>query len=67
MLFRDEESAADRSLILREAREEYEAMRGSYMRFIKHPERLAEMTDDPLADDPEVSFLYHKMLATVIC
>ncbi|ERS97207.1 hypothetical protein HMPREF1624_06538 [Sporothrix schenckii ATCC 58251] len=53
LLFRDEDSATDGSLILREAREDYEAMRGSYMRFIKHPEQLAELTVDPLADDPE--------------
>ncbi|CAK7207909.1 hypothetical protein SEUCBS139899_010724 [Sporothrix eucalyptigena] len=53
LLFRDDEAAADRNLILREAREDYEALRGSYMRFIKHPERLAELTVDPLADDPE--------------
>ncbi|CAK7238711.1 MAG: hypothetical protein STHCBS139747_000129 [Sporothrix thermara] len=53
LLFRDDEAAAHRSQTLREARNGYEALRASYMRFVKHPERLAELTVDPLADDPE--------------
>ncbi|CAK7232710.1 hypothetical protein SCUCBS95973_009194 [Sporothrix curviconia] len=53
LLFRDDDAVADRNLNLREAREVYEALRGSYLRFVKHPERLAELTVDPLADDPE--------------
>lgn len=55
LLFRDDASADDHVLVLRETREDYEALRGSYMRFIKHPEELTELTVDPLADDPEVS------------
>ncbi len=39
---------------MREAREHYEALGERYLQFIKHPERLAELTVDPLADDPEV-------------
>jgi hypothetical protein len=41
-------------------------MRGSYMRFIKHPERLAEVTLDPLADDPEVSLVLLEILTVLL-
>lgn len=66
LLFRGDDVTADRCLILREAREDYEALRGSYMRFIKHPERLAELTVDPLADDPEVGCPPYEMLEVAL-
>lgn len=41
--------------LLREKRELYSERRDHFLRFIKHPESLAELTVDPLADDPKVS------------
>ncbi|OAA58571.1 Rab-GAP/TBC domain protein [Niveomyces insectorum RCEF 264] len=52
LLFRDA-AVSDRRLILREAREDYEALRNRYLQFVKHPEQLTELSLDPLADDPE--------------
>lgn len=40
---------------LREKRERYSERRDHFLRFIKHPETLTELTIDPLADDPKVS------------
>ncbi|KAM0463765.1 hypothetical protein ACHAO4_000488 [Trichoderma viride] len=39
--------------LLREKRELYSERRDHFLRFIKHPESLAELTIDPLADDPK--------------
>ncbi|EHK47940.1 uncharacterized protein TrAtP1_000648 [Trichoderma atroviride] len=41
------------SQLLREKRELYSEDRDHFLRFIKHPESLAELTIDPLADDPK--------------
>ncbi|KAK1245127.1 hypothetical protein MKX08_004756 [Trichoderma sp. CBMAI-0020] len=41
------------SRLLREKRELYSERRDHFLRFIKHPESLAELTIDPLADDPK--------------
>lgn len=41
------------SQLLREKRELYSERRDHFLRFIKHPESLAELTTDPLADDPK--------------
>jgi TBC1 domain family protein 5 len=46
--------AADWSHILLEARNTYSALREHYLKYIKHPELLAELSLDPLADDPDV-------------
>lgn len=54
LLFKDE-SDAGWSQILHEARSKYGEQRDHLLRFIKHPEALAELTLDPLADDPDVS------------
>lgn len=43
------------SQLLREKRELYSERRDHFLRFIKHPESLTELTIDPLADDPKVS------------
>ncbi|KAH6610373.1 hypothetical protein Trco_000393 [Trichoderma cornu-damae] len=40
---------------LREQRELYSERRDHFLRFIKHPEALAELAIDPLADDPKSS------------
>lgn len=45
--------------LLREKRELYSERRDHFLRFIKHPESLAELTIDPLADDPKVSRILH--------
>lgn len=45
--------------LLREKRELYSERRDHFLRFIKHPESLAELTIDPLADDPKVSRSFH--------
>jgi TBC1 domain family protein 5 len=47
------------SQLLREKRELYSERRDHFLRFIKHPESLAELTIDPLADDPKVSRSLH--------
>lgn len=39
--------------LLREKREQYSEDRDHFLRFIKHPESLAKLTIDPLADDPK--------------
>ncbi|KAK5990209.1 TBC1 domain family member 5 [Cladobotryum mycophilum] len=41
------------SQALREGREHYNERRSHFLKFIKHPEALTELTIDPLADDPE--------------
>lgn len=44
---------------LDEKREDYSERRDHFLRFIKHPETLTELTIDPLADDPKVSRSLH--------
>lgn len=44
---------------LREKRELYSEYRDHFLKFIKHPETLTELTVDPLADDPKVSRSYN--------
>ncbi|KAL2130852.1 hypothetical protein VTI74DRAFT_5856 [Chaetomium olivicolor] len=39
--------------LARESRASYNAMREQHLRFIRHPEQLAALTIDPLADDPD--------------
>lgn len=52
MLFKDV-NAANWSHILLESRNSYSSLREHYLKYIKHPELLTELTLDPLADDPE--------------
>ncbi|KAK3692381.1 rab-GTPase-TBC domain-containing protein [Podospora appendiculata] len=52
LLFRDA-PAAQWSHILRESRSSYSSACAQHLRFIKHPEQLAALEFDPLADDPE--------------
>lgn len=40
---------------LRDGRDEYTRLCEHWLKYIKHPEALAEVTVDPLADDPDVS------------
>lgn len=42
--------------ILQETRSRYEERRDHFLKYIKHPESLAEVSVDPLADDPEVRY-----------
>ncbi|KAH8890747.1 RabGAP/TBC [Thozetella sp. PMI_491] len=51
LLFRNA-PAPSWSQLLAESRRSYGASREQYLRFIKHPEQLAELSFDPLADDP---------------
>ncbi|CAK7268780.1 hypothetical protein SEPCBS119000_003237 [Sporothrix epigloea] len=53
LLFHDSGASKDRSRVLRETRGHYETLRKGYMRFVKHPDRLAQLTVDPLTEDPE--------------
>jgi TBC1 domain family protein 5 len=46
-------ASSDWSLVLRGAREFYSFISGQHLKYIKHPEKLNELTFDPLADDPE--------------
>ncbi|EFX00751.1 tbc domain protein [Grosmannia clavigera kw1407] len=52
LLFRDA-LPSDRLPMLRRARTDYDVLGERYLQYIKHPERLAELAVDPLADDPE--------------
>lgn len=42
------------STTLSETRKTYEENRTRFLQYIKHPEALADVASDPLADDPEV-------------
>jgi len=53
LLFHDA-AATNWSHILLETRNTYSTLRDHYLKYIKHPEQLAELSLDPLADDPEV-------------
>jgi TBC1 domain family member 5 len=56
LLFQD--SAEDRWLeVLRESRSAYSALSERYLQYIKHPELLAGLSSDPLADDADVRIL----------
>lgn len=44
---------------LRQGRKDYAALQERLLKYIKHPEALAEVTVDPLADDPDVSYSFH--------
>jgi TBC1 domain family member 5 len=50
VLLRERDPASWLSL-LEETRNSYTALRDEHLKFIKHPELLAGLTDDPLADD----------------
>ncbi|KAK1751723.1 TBC1 domain family member 5 [Echria macrotheca] len=52
LLFRDA-APAQWPLILGESRSLYESLCERHLRFIRHPEQLAELSFDPLADDPD--------------
>lgn len=52
LLFRDE-PAIRWAEMLRESRNSYSSICAQYLRFIKHPEQLAALSIDPLADDPD--------------
>jgi hypothetical protein len=40
---------------LRQGRKDYAALQEKLLKYIKHPEALAEVNADPLTDDPNVS------------
>lgn len=46
-------ASSDWSLVLRGARHFYSSISDQHLKYIKHPEKLNELTFDPLADDPE--------------
>lgn len=46
-------ASSDWSHVLRGAREFYSSISDQHLKYIKHPEKLNELTFDPLADDPE--------------
>ncbi|ROV98304.1 hypothetical protein VSDG_04460 [Cytospora chrysosperma] len=52
LLFKDA-NAANWSHVLLENRNTYSTLRKHYLKYIKHPELLNELSLDPLADDPE--------------
>ncbi|ROW12281.1 hypothetical protein VMCG_00447 [Cytospora schulzeri] len=52
LLFKDA-NAANWSHILLENRNTYSTLRKHYLKYIKHPELLNELSLDPLADDPD--------------
>lgn len=54
LVFKDE-AGPSWSETLRDARGQYADARDHLLTFIKHPEALAKLTIDPLADDPDVS------------
>ncbi|KAI3400933.1 hypothetical protein diail_1140 [Diaporthe ilicicola] len=52
LLFKDV-SSANWSHVLHENRNSYSSLREHYLKYIKHPELLNELSLDPLADDPD--------------
>lgn len=52
LLFKDA-NAVNWSHVLLENRDTYGALREHYLKYIKHPEMLTELSLDPLADDPD--------------
>ncbi|KUI59551.1 TBC1 domain family member 5 [Cytospora mali] len=52
LLFKDA-NAANWSHVLLENRNTYSTLREHYLKYIKHPELLNELSLDPLADDPD--------------
>jgi len=52
--------------MLLESRNSYSTLRDHYLKYIKHPEQLAELAVDPLADDPEVC-TFPRMAASSSC
>ncbi|KAJ4391599.1 hypothetical protein N0V93_005218 [Gnomoniopsis smithogilvyi] len=52
LLFKDA-NAVNWSHVLLENRDTYGALREHYLKYIKHPELLTELSLDPLADDPD--------------
>ena len=59
LLFRDA-ALADGARRLAELRREYAAHQDRFLKYIKHPELLTEVSVDPLADDPDVSLLPYR-------
>lgn len=51
LLFQNSPASSWPHLLL-EARNKYSSLREHHLLYIKHPEKLAELTVDPLADDP---------------
>lgn len=52
LLFQDS-AQSDWSHILLEARNSYSSLRDQYLKYIKHPEKLSDLSLDPLADVPD--------------
>ncbi|KAK1768622.1 RabGAP/TBC [Phialemonium atrogriseum] len=52
LLFQDS-AQSDWSHILLEARNNYSSLRDQYLKYIKHPEKLSDLSLDPLADVPD--------------
>lgn len=46
-------SSSNWSHVLLEARNSYGSLRDQHLKYIKHPEKLNELSVDPLADDPQ--------------
>ncbi len=55
LLSGDDETPAAWKTVVQEGRTDYADRRAHLLRFIEHPEALAELSIDPLADDPDVS------------
>jgi hypothetical protein len=53
LLFKDV-NPSNWSHVLLENRNSYSALREHYLKYIKHPELLNQLSLDPLADDPDV-------------
>lgn len=62
LVFKDT-PVSDWQKVLRETRTDYAEHRDRLLRFIKHPEELAKLAVDPLADDPNVSSCERRSLA----
>lgn len=59
LLFKNE--ADDWEKVLRHGRDDYAKRRDNFLKYIKHPEALANLAVDPLADEPNVSLLFAQM------
>ena len=60
MFLLSDDKSSDWSQALEAGRTDYQSKREHFLRFIEHPEALAELTIDPLADDPDVGMVHFR-------
>lgn len=66
LLFQGAPSSAWQDL-LDESRQTYSAYKAAYLKYIDHPEELADVVLDPLTDDPDVGFHFRTTSSSTQC